>query len=1142
MPYARDQHVINELELLLQRTDQFTYTVELRHYNRKDGSVAQLLHTPPHITFDPEAFLAVAADPQLYGKLLTHTLFAPQEIREALGIARAYAKGQGTALRLRLRLDTSDAWLHSLRWELLLDPQCGTFLGTAEDVLFSRAVHSNRLPRLAFRGRHALKAFVAIAAPSDAAQFQFTPADGNRFAADIIAALTTIQTEVVGRATGGAPLTLSNLASGLRGCPDILFLVCHGRVVESAPWIWLENAEGESSRVNGADFVATLAQIPSVPRLIVLGSCESMGTIHSSDVLLSLGVLLAQAGVPAVIAFQGNLSADSSISLFTTFFAELRRDGCIDRALAAARRAIVVQDPYSAPVLLLQAPDSVLWHLRHRSQVTPRRPNIGMCLGRDREIDYCTQLLKTTRSLTIAGAPGIGKSSIAAALATTSHSLDDIWWYEVAGQGPIEAALWQLATFLNWRGDSFLQELLEEAVQRKVTLFFDSELAEQVAQLLAGSNIVVWIDDAHLADGDLQFQMFMEMLQALALSRETTLLITRRDPPPTATSTVILDGLKPDGLRELLAAREVPFPSKQIDLLAQCTGGNPYLIGLVIDLVQSGEPAEQLLSNLAHQEQIAAYLSRQITYQLSSDEVAVMQTLAVLGEPGGSASEVEAIAELPTAFETLERLWRRRLIVPIYEDNERRFRQYTLLRDYFYTRMSAGQRRVLHRRAAMLTGDQRDFLAAGRHSEAAEEIANAIDTVTASAELIMGGGQASELLAFLQRISSIAPDTGREGALLLAIGETMAFLGETPNAEKYLTRAFTLLELLASQNDLRTLAVRACCALSRLHEGEHLPMALQWLRHGEGILQEFDPLQTLRLKLRISSILIAEGDFATALVELDWALPRIPLHADSLRADMLLHRGVALCAQGELEAGRLAFDLAIIIFRRLADQGGIAATLQNIGYLQDIQGDREAAQATYAQALLYADGVGQTERRAELLLNLGVLAMNSGDDARAFETFEASIALTNRFGYREQQRHAYASLAELHLRRGELDAAAQSLAVAEQFAARHEALGPWAELFRLQAALALAQGDVHNAMKQIQQAIMLANQMGDPREEGISQRVLGQALALQGRPEEASAVFAKSLALLEDQDTYEAEQTRLAQGEVNSQFKVAVEK
>ena len=70
---------------------------------------------------------------------------------------------------------------------------------------------------------------------------------------------------------GGQRASLSGLIDCLRdGQHDILYLVCHGGLVNNEPTLLLEDDAGEKQFVSGIDLVNRLVDLPERPRLVVL--------------------------------------------------------------------------------------------------------------------------------------------------------------------------------------------------------------------------------------------------------------------------------------------------------------------------------------------------------------------------------------------------------------------------------------------------------------------------------------------------------------------------------------------------------------------------------------------------------------------------------------------------------------------------------------------------------------------------------------------------------------------------------------------------------------------------------------------------------------------------------------------------------
>ena len=109
----------------------------------------------------------------------------------------------------------------------------------------------------------------------------------------------------------GGTATMANILAQLRNRFDILYLVCHGALVDGEPNLWLEDKDGGVAVESGSLFGSQMKLLAEQPRLIVLASCQSAGAKGfraASGALSAMGPQLAEAGVPAVLAMQGKVS------------------------------------------------------------------------------------------------------------------------------------------------------------------------------------------------------------------------------------------------------------------------------------------------------------------------------------------------------------------------------------------------------------------------------------------------------------------------------------------------------------------------------------------------------------------------------------------------------------------------------------------------------------------------------------------------------------------------------------------------------------------------------------------------------------------------------------------------------------------
>jgi CHAT domain/SIR2-like domain len=356
-----------DLEIGLHRRYGESWTIELQCSLPDEDVDVRLVREGPRFNLDQLRDLLY--DDAAYGRLLSRSLFAIGDVRQVFDKARAVAEAQELPLRLRLFIGPGAAALHQLRWETLGDPDNDVPLLMSERVVFSRYLSSMDWRPVGVRPKTPLRALIMVANPSDLTAYQ--PDGRNLAPIDVAAELERAKTglgpiQTVELASAGSA-TLETLVAHLRDGYDILFLVCHGFLAQDEPQLLLETEAGTVDRVSGTVVVDRLRELQKPPRLVVLSACQSAGSgddLRSDDQgeLAALGPRLAEAGVPAVLAVQGNVAMRTVAGFMPVFFKELRRDGRIDRAMAAARGAVRLRPDWWAPVLFMRLKSGRIWY------------------------------------------------------------------------------------------------------------------------------------------------------------------------------------------------------------------------------------------------------------------------------------------------------------------------------------------------------------------------------------------------------------------------------------------------------------------------------------------------------------------------------------------------------------------------------------------------------------------------------------------------------------------------------------------------------------------------------------------------------------------------------------------------------------
>jgi len=358
-----------DLEISLRRRDEDSYELDLRFSQPESDADVRLGKEVPAVKLDVKALRKHHLNDVDYGQTLAAQLFAHPRALEAFNLARSHARSQDLPLRLRLFLDPGAVELHSLHWERLRDPDnAASPLLTGEHYYFSRYLSSFDWQPVRPRAKSELKALVVIANPADLDPEHMAPVDVVGELARAKAGLGEIETTVLARAgEDEARPTLQQIQDHLRQGYDILYLVCHGALEENEPRLWLEKDNGMADVVPGRKLVTRLEELQQRPRLVVLASCQSAGrgdqrASRDEGALAALGPRLAEIGIPAVLAMQGNISMITVEQFMPRFFAELQVDGQIDRAMAIARGAVRERPDWWMPVLFMRLKSGQLWY------------------------------------------------------------------------------------------------------------------------------------------------------------------------------------------------------------------------------------------------------------------------------------------------------------------------------------------------------------------------------------------------------------------------------------------------------------------------------------------------------------------------------------------------------------------------------------------------------------------------------------------------------------------------------------------------------------------------------------------------------------------------------------------------------------
>ncbi len=855
----------------------------------------------------------------------------------------------------------------------------------------------------------------------------------------------------------------------------------------------------------------------------------------------ALMTLYAQAGQPAAALRQyencvrllddelGAPPEEETVALYEAIRARRSPDKVtgwqgdkVTRGETALADAPITQSPHtpvtlSPPHLVTLSPPPI------HTLPTPTHPFIG----RAGELAHYRELLATQGVAVISGMAGVGKTALALALAQEVAPRAAICWHTCQPEEGVDGLLWRLAAFLAERGQAALWQMLQTAPQegrlgRSAPPL--SALIDYLAQLVQGGDYLLCLDDLHHLEQETGAAALLGRLIELAQAQQLRLLVTTRQKPALGTLTPVraLSGLSLTDTRDLLRKHKLTLPADLLHQLHAETEGNGQFLTLTIQALQRTDDPASLIAQLTAAEDVERHLLALVNNLLTPAECAVMAAVAILDGYPASRQAIESISEEERVRDALLRLSSRYLLTAERNPSGPRYSTHALVQKFFYNGLHRRERQTLHRRAAShFAQEEADPLQAARHYLRAEQMSDAAHLITTNLQHLIGQGQLRALQRILLRFRQPELEHLLWAAVCVAKGQVWALLGEREGARAAYDQAHALLTPAVNAPVLRA---ELFFGLAGLTEQESFAEARALVQAGLAALGNADPLLAASLHIKEAGLLSSLGDYSTARAAAQRGLALLPSTPHVLLVAAHENLGVIDFYTGNMAGAVDHWTRGLAIARRLPHPFKIIDLLNNLGAYHLVAGNWGEAGRLLTEGLTEAQKLGTANHQAHFYLNLGILRTWQGEDAAA-ETHLQTLA--RHVG--EYASNAKYSLADLRLRQGRFSEAAMLLAEAEQLIAEAGAAYQQPELYRLQAQLALAQGEQPAAFTAVHKSIKLAQEMSMARDEGIAHGVLGQLLAARGDDAAATAAFRHSLALL-NSEPYETARTQAAWG------------
>ena len=256
------------------------------------------------------------------------------------------------------------------------------------------------------------------------------------------------------------------------------------------------------------------------------------------------------------------------------------------------------------------------------------------------------------------------------------------------------------------------------------------------------------------------------------------------------------------------------------------------------------------------------------------------------------------------------------------------------------------------------------------------------------------------------------------------------------------------------------------------------------------------------------------GDVADAqgLIDRSLGLFRALSEAADL-APPMIDLGEILVPQRETRTLRMAFQETFAPFQDVACRTAVGYVLANRGMLSRVSGDLESARRDLAESLDLFRAIGDERAVAHALGRLGNLAIASGEHARARDLLEECLAIRTRIGDSRGTGLAHGNLGTLAIAEGDL-ARAQALldGSASAFQRRGDRWGFGAALGNL-ASLDLAKGELGEARRHLEDSLQAIRITGRARWSAWAILQLAAVTLLDGQEERGASLIDDAMAI-----------------------------
>ena len=691
-----------------------------------------------------------------------------------------------------------------------------------------------------------------------------------------------------------------------------------------------------------------------------------------------------------------------------------------NRLIELARAAVTQAAP--EPAILVS--HQIEWREEEIGTLEEIPPLPSCFVTRTAAEERLTQWLKRERWAAICGLPGMGKSTLAAALAHAYAPRHPIFWHSFEqglDQRP-EELLRHLALFAVAYGPPAIHTALLRRIANGET---PGPLRQQqfhvVSALHALQSPLLIFDDAHLIAANVPMMGILQSVRSHAPYCRL-LLSTREELDLPGLPHLMLQGLARNEALDLITAMGLPLaastansnPLEETRLapLFTHTAGNPLLLRLAVgQLEQAGEVATDTIGvSIAHSRvnSLANSLVTQVVAQLLPtarwllDWLVVWQNTLDFTDPALAAWLGEQWAHYDHAA-TVEQLRRKRII-----DHDTHAFLHPLLREPLLAALNVQpqQRQAMHQMAAAWAEKQGDRVKAAHHFAIVGDLAHACTLLEASEE--NSAAQAHTATAviddLLVQLQHQGAAQGQLTARLLALRGDL--LINTLRANEARANYRAAIDITVDPHARAHLAQRLALSLLRIGQAQDARDLCKDALHS---LEGDQAAAAMSLRLQLGGVLgrayIAVGqlDDATALCQETLAATRHlrltkPTMAEKISASVYHGLGYICRRQADHAQARIYFERAIAHARNADAHNEEAESLSYLSATLRELGDFAGAEQHGKHALEVAQRAGNEYLAANILHRLSITSYYHNELKLALERSAQATALQRQMG------------------------------------------------------------------------------------------------------------------------------------------------